>query len=808
MKGLYSKPMAKHDKDVQNLIDIYNRSDNVEFEMRARIYVESFKLLLDAYKDNPYEISQSLNIIAHGLNKINRIRTVEFNCGKKSSERYSTKKQLNSVELGGIFNKCAISEEHEMAPFKTPTANIYRYKWRVSITLEEWRVDMTISKEISNAADIVRVAREFFPEEEMTIANMLSHMTDKIELELEFVGDELTMESVKKIQGDVTNIIRSGNSNPEYQNTIHEVAKLMVRDHEKFRHRFGLKQLGNQVHDLTKNKISAVSSHLDEYWITDKADGERAVVYVTDVIRILTSTIETRPLEKVTVSPIVADCEYIDGTIYVFDVMVFDKLVADEPFEERLKLVDKVAKIIGGLSKKFVYLGPDVAAAKKAVAEFKVYTKSRPYTCDGYILTPNLEYYNTATYKVKFPEYLSIDFLVMPAPQSVVGIDPYVKKKDPLHFLFSGISRAGLEKYRLKRVQGYDEIFADFTLGDYVPIQFAPSSNPFAYVYYMNSDIYDGPGIYEMRMDVGGWRILRKRTDRDIELKRGNYYGNNFDIAEQIWESYKNPIAIDDIYDVDESYFREHDNPLYKEMRRFNSHVKSVLIGNLKGRIIDMGSGKGQDIQRYRFAEDILFIDNDINALQELVNRKKTMKGSRGVHVLHADLTKSHVTLVAETSKLGFARADHIVCNFAIHYLVTNAAAINNLVAFIKSSLIPNGTFTYTCFDGKKIIELLKNGDWDVYVDTVLKYSIRKRYKTNRLGVGQKIDVLLPFSSGEYYTEYLVDIENTNEVFVKNGFKVVSTTSFDEYFNDETRLDANDQEFVSLYTSVVLQRAS
>ncbi len=810
--------MSKFDRDLSNLVNFYNQQrEKCEFELRGKIYIDGFNAIVNEYKD--IIVSQTLNVIING-NSNNRIITLQFVDGVNTKKNlYGTKKQLKRIDIGGIFHRIAVSEEIPLEKFEAPIANLFRFKWRASIPVDDWRIDLTVTTETTNATDVSKISSTFFPKgEKSTLENMKKHIDGQIELEAEYIGDQLTVESVKVIQDTITNLINGRNpDNVEYQNMIYATAKILnLKNKERFRYQFGLKQLGNQVFDLTKNKLHEVNQDLGLYYITDKADGERALVLINQKkMYILTSKLDVLPCD--TDATIIADCEYVKQKLYVFDILYFNKSLLNENYEQRHEFLDETAKLVDGFAKKMSKMSSAVDETKSVISDFKKYVKSRPYTCDGYILTPNLPYYNEQTFKVKFPEYLSIDFLVMEAPSELIGVKPYIKRKEPLYFLFSGISTRNMEKYKMKKLPSYDKIFHELNLGDnYIPIQFAPSSHPYAYIYYLdslNSKEFDGPGIYEMQWIPGGktqnsidgsWRILRKRVDRDVEFKRGNYFGNNFDIAEQIWESYKNPISIDDIYVIDESYFREHNNPLYKTARAFNSYVKSDLLSTLRGKIIDLAAGKGQDMQRYHDDTEVLFVDIDQNALQELVNRKKTMKGSRSVHVLHTDLSLNYKENVEKMSKMGFINVNHIVCNFALHYLVANENSINNIVALVKSVLAIGGTFTYTVFDGERIIELLKNGDWNVYEDTVLKYSIKKKYKTDKIALGQQIDVLLPFSDGEYYTEYLVNISYINQVFAKNGFEITMVAPFDTFKGFDIK--GNDLEFVSLYTGVVLTR--
>ncbi len=306
------------------------------------------------------------------------------------------------------------------------------------------------------------------------------------------------------------------------------------------------------------------------------------------------------------------------------------------------------------------------------------------------------------------------------------------------------------------------------------------------------------------------WELYRIRDDRAVELERGSYFGNDFNIAESIWQSYDNPVELKDLYDnLSDDYFKESDNQLYKLSRNFNSYVKSTLLSRHKTtHAIDLASGKGQDINRYtqNGFKHVLFIDIDKTALQELVHRKQTIRSPLRVSTLHTNLLDDP-DLVINRIKIHIGQVPLIVLNFAIHYLVENVDRIDNLIKIVDTMLMPGGSFIFTCFNGDRIHKLLQQGDWNIRSGEILKYSIKKKYQSSSLEVGQKIDVILPFTRGEYYEENLVDIKYIINKFQELGYKG-EATSFEKFIPQyKGELEPDDKLFVSLYSSVVLKKS-
>ena len=307
-----------------------------------------------------------------------------------------------------------------------------------------------------------------------------------------------------------------------------------------------------------------------------------------------------------------------------------------------------------------------------------------------------------------------------------------------------------------------------------------------------------------------------------MELARGNYFGNNYKVAEMTWLSYEMPLIIEDldIYQT-ATYFQEHDNILQKASRNFNSYVKSEIVGQFKNTkwLMDLASGKGQDLFRYAShgIKNAVFLEIDNIALQELIFRKHEFskndsEGSMSIYTHQLDLNHKYKENIETLSDIAISQAsiDIIMCHFAFHYLIKDNKSLQNIIKFIAYWLKPGGRFIFTAFDGKEIIKLLNenNGEWTIKSNNDIKYSIKKQYKTNFVeNIGQQIVVLLPFSKNKYYSEYLVNIDYISHEFDKAGLTLEIDQSFGEYLpqykasnkSGFISMDENDKTYSSLY---------
>ena len=325
-------------------------------------------------------------------------------------------------------------------------------------------------------------------------------------------------------------------------------------------------------------------------------------------------------------------------------------------------------------------------------------------------------------------------------------------------------------------------------------------------------------------MKFVSWKFIKYRTDR---VNEPNYYGNDFTVSAQpTWRIAQDPLTLNNMDKPSDSYFNYEKNEMYRSQIAFISFGKSKLIERIVGLsknkfVMDMAAGKGQDLYRYipHFKKG-LFLDIDSLAISTLMTRRSelirdpkysafTMETYVGVE----DLTKpkdeiyERIQEYLEPHKPGF-----INCNLAIHYLVYDEYHMRNFIGLVNQCLDANGIFSFTTFNGKKIAELIENGEWKVHQDEVLKYKIVKKYQGD-WSMGSTISVKLPFSD-DMYDEGLVDIEMLVREFGKFGFELLAEGSMGDYlssFGNNSKkhaqnLSADDIEYASLYHYCILKK--
>ncbi len=253
----------------------------------------------------------------------------------------------------------------------------------------------------------------------------------------------------------------------------------------------------------------------------------------------------------------------------------------------------------------------------------------------------------------------------------------------------------------------------------------------------------------------------------DIDVKNINF-GNNVNIAENIWMSMHNPVTesiittgkgIPTIPDEEDKYYLKPSNPQHRDksitigLQNFhNKFIKNrLLIGNVSNflrksgsqriTLLDLACGKGGDIAKWRDNEidlcvgidtvrNNIYDENDgaCERYQFYKNQKQYKGKLPEVHFLVGDVSKSFEEEKAfediqssilykklwypdmeyrtNFKEVGF---DIVSIMFALHYFMKDKTSFDNLIQNISKNLKKGGFLIGCCFDGNRIFELLKD---------------------------------------------------------------------------------------------------
>jgi SAM-dependent methyltransferase len=905
---------------LSELISKYKQG--LEFEIRFQSPDEAtFKRVVEKFlADNseaPATIDESINILTETNETGFSRKEISFVDGVQKKTDHSRKMRegvLKIFENDQEIYKIALSSEKPASEFSMALADQVRIRLRLTILVSNWQYDFTAVLSIgkSQIPQLKKYKEMMLPTKKITPDTFLKSIPQnpdiRYEFEIEYMGkpNELSISKVSEVVHSFTSYI-----NPQfedvssYQKAIYNLAsQLLNYGTEPYKTKNGLKQLANQPKNLTKAIFyEQIVPNADNYYLSDKADGERCFVvikggkveiFLTDRVIDMTKQFEPSKDKVDAQKMAIVDAEIVDmdrddpatskhPKLYLFDVLMYENnKIVHEPFEKREQYLDKIAASLSNTEKKILQrldqktYGADI---REMYAR-----KSRLYPIDGLVFTPananhdesqakspfrgrsddrRPDYWKMHVYKWKDPSKLSIDFLVLKAPTSVLGNKPYIARKGhTLYFLFSGISMHDSHVVNLPDIKGYREMMEGIPeSGTYFPIQFSHVAYPYSYMYYAPDsvvkefgDLHQQIGEFICHFDEGKaeWTLDRLRPDKAILVKQGLAFGNNYKVAEEIFNIYLNPLTLEMMTDVasaeykeGQNYFQTTKSNWYKPLTKLNNFVKAQLIKQLEGKswVVDLSAGRGGDLFTYNgySVQNMLCMDIDQAALEELSNRAWDF-GSSGTYVfsrapetnmrlytMQNDLNTSANETLAQIESRGIpvpiGQVDGVVCNLSIHYLMTDPKVLKNIVTLVDSFLRPGGVFIFTTFDGKRIFKLLENiaegESWDLSEKdpegtNEVKYSLRRNYKDKTWKMGLTIGVVHPFSGGAYYDEPLADVDQIIGAFEGSGFKLVQKGSFadwnDKYvkFNPKwaEMLTESDKKYDMLYTYVSLVKNS
>lgn len=759
---------------------------------------------------------------AHGDRLLTRVAFDQLPSNDKPRYAYVTKRRERDFRHSEGW-RLAFAVERAVSKNEVDSAGpkVARAKLRFSFSADGWRFDFTIVRQetVEPAALLTKLkeikswlVRVYGVGD---VEQLASEPRCSFEIEIEHEATRQTLnkaELVGSAMASLARLKRAYSSNGEAGDDLRKLQLLLgMRDAR----RTSIKQIGSKPTVLLRHAYSRIYPPTG-WFLTTKADGFRGFLVVDDGgARIISDHPDRERLvvsEKDSGLRLVVDGELLeDGRFVCHDLLYRDGSRMERPFAARLQELESLREALDGiysksLVKEFFRIDDLVRAVQQAKAD-------PGFPTDGHLLiSPDHGYYTTKIYKIK--PVNTIDFVAVRKAR-VRGQHEY--------WLYCSSNSELAARLRLPADENRARLFPDWRPTDRgMPQLFLPPDNPSACVLVSPHDLGERQ-VVELSRDVeaGRWVLHRTRPDR---ARLPNYYGNWIVFAMEEWGLMHHPLGLDDLA-TPSGYFLTSRDSVYDAAVKRNSAIKGRLIDRVLASahgstrcVLDLGSGRGQDIARYCAADHVTFVDRDRAALIELVERRYALRDggrqpdgcSYSFSVLAADLaaTERLATTADELRRLAPQSYNVVVCNFAIHYFIESIGATAAFCSFIRQLLSPGGLFMFTCFSDKAVAGLLAKhgGHWRVPLDSARdKYSVRS---LGALAPHGAIEVLLPFTGGNLYQERLVDLHALHELLRSHGFKV-ETGSFADELNADLDSKANalrwppladgDAEFVGLY---------
>ena len=811
---------------IDNLLKKYSDTKNTELECRfTNIDIKSIKDFLN--NSTTVSKEESINFIQE-TNTTNKIIKMKFLDGKKQGSEFYAKTKMGHVFINDC--KVSLSTEEPISEFPVSVCKTIRIKYRMSVLSEElpgWVIDITLVKNVINISSDLKKDKDKMLYLTSDFIKDAPWDYGKLELEVEHTNKDkkLTSADINKVISYINNINKTSKNN--YNDCIKKITSVI----KCIKKPTTINEIANKVIELNvKNYFDILFPNITSYYLLNKADGVRTLLVIDDgIISCISSDVEELTTEckyKTTI----LDSEYVleNDTYYVFDILAFDgKSVVEQDTKTRFELF----KHINNVHKKIVikeYISLDEKYESKIKKMWEISNgKDKIYHVDGLIFTPkHSKYFDAVSWKWKPLSHMTIDFMVKKA--QLTSTDDHI-----INYLFCGGNKHIMDIMKIQLIPDYKTYFPHVKLIDKYPMQFSPNDDPYAYIYkhpknskFLQTDIENNVCEFRRILKDGAyvWDLIRIRKDRVNEVKKGNYFGNSAFVAFYTWDNYNNPLDFENLFTQKESYFMESKGSIHKNLITCNSIIKGLLIDKYctSARwIVDLACGKGQDIFRYSKAKvaNALCMDIDNKAISELIFRVQNPKRERlntKIYTKIMDLSKDCrlILKTLDNMKLPIGNFDVGLINFAFHYLCGNTVNINNFCKLVSEFIKDDGHIIITAFNGKNVFDLLKETKELEYNEgPVVKYSIKKKYTSDTLEAsGQTIDVLLPFSAGKWYPEFLVNFDYLTSVMAKHKFVLVENKSFADILpsiKKETEnfpLTEADKLYISLYHYIIFKK--
>lgn len=223
---------------------------------------------------------------------------------------------------------------------------------------------------------------------------------ESFEFEIEFVADrDLQRDDLVGIRELFTNVDANYEKRSAVRGELLAIITRLFPNIDAKSHNLSyitnVNAITNQVRELTRSDLyDVVLPNIGNYYVTDKADGVRAIgVLSSGRLSVITSDVTHYNAKNITTSMTIVDGELITigkntQKLYVFDVLMHRSIsLIDVPFSSRMTDVDKICAMAPELlaPKRFKRLTRDTASA---IIKETYERKDHEYTIDGLIFTP------------------------------------------------------------------------------------------------------------------------------------------------------------------------------------------------------------------------------------------------------------------------------------------------------------------------------------------------------------------------------------------------------------------------------------
>jgi hypothetical protein len=711
---------------------------------------------------------------------------------KKSFDNaaYASKKLTNTTEyiynnnikkiIDNTTNQTSIMKKTNIMKY-----DIYDYNFRLSLANENFADDLDDIDPNSHimTREKQRTSYTFgMCQVDLTIVNVNNHTTAyEIELEVLSTFTEQNYEFLKSI---ITVILQTRQqnfhviSNYQKRQILNEYRAIV--DSYYF--------VGAQPETLQKNAISNL--YKERYSVTDKADGDRMLLFISKNHHVYFIDNNLQKIYKTNLKSARYSSTIVDGELvninskihYLgFDLMAFNgtDIRGNSAYllESRLQIMNEVILSIQNTeelycirAKKFYFKNVFLGAERILDT-----VKEQPYENDGLIFTPMDEPYPTTKKWSKLLKW---------KPAELNTIDFYsVKKENDEWELYV--------QQHVKRTHETDPTASNLVLFDVAKL----CKNPVAVDTLMFKTSFDATCIdpstnepyksntvieYKWDKNLSKFVPLRTRWDKTANPKK---HGNFCMVACDIWNNIHNPVEKEHLLKFTVLWSAKEDY-VFERMRKFHNRVKEHLYNtycNNTDTLLELCSGRGGDMHKwiYNNIKNVVGYDISEKSIEECMRRCSQIKNSQtNINVYHQDLCDRDAFRVILQNNAN--KFDNVCCQFGVHYFFRSEETFDSLIQILDNSLKSDGHFIVTFMDNIQLGKLMKEStELSKEVNGEIVYYMKKNdNKTvefgNRLKISLSGNNILSEGSDEYIINYEMFVENMKQ----RGYDVVDSELF------------------------------
>lgn len=442
-----------------------------------------------------------------------------------------------------------------------------------------------------------------------------------------------------------------------------------------------------------------------------------------------------------------------------FDCLVHknDISIQIKSHKERMKTIEGIISQPGPLKGKILTLGTKTFHALKTPADFfqrmRLMFNERdllPYEEDGLIFTPDFAGYNPHLQRIKNAQRINSEI------QRQGKSEGWVKEEIPLHervlTKYADICKWKPQQkltidFLIKRTQGIELYSYDSIQKKNVLFQ-GSEINPF-------TDQIDRHNPLNQQIHTGQIVEYQWNTDQQLfipyRIRNNKNSPNRLEVAIDNWDLINSPITEEDLRGDNLSF-----------VYRYFNKIKTFLINQLllkNDTVLDIGSGKGGDVNKWRKLGSIVAIEPDSDNRQELHRRITLLNMHDKVTVVPTvGQDVSTITSIVN-DKFSGKGVDGIILMLSLSFFWENSDILESLVQLIVANLKQNGKIIFLTIDGDAIEQLFEPiFGGSVFKEIQINQARLTLFPRDNIYYGRRMHISLPGTIVGEQDEYLVKL--------------------------------------------------